>query len=94
MYTQGEWKIGEGEIFRPASSGSISPYYKRICSFVNTGNTESKANAKLISAAPEMLDALQNAPIVSKFNNAEAFIEAFEKWRDYYKTPALKKATL
>jgi len=57
-FTGGEWRIGNGEVFRPASSGSISPYYKQICSFVNTGNDESKANAALISAAPDLLEVL------------------------------------
>lgn len=57
-HTQGEWKIGKGEIFRPASSGSISPYWKQICSFVETADKECEANKKLIAAAPEMLEAL------------------------------------
>ena len=49
-----------------------------------------EANAKLIAAAPEMLEALQEAPIVSMFSNAEDFISAYEQWRDKYKTPALR----
>ena len=39
-----------------------------------------------------MLEALNNTPIVSMFSNAEHFITAYEKWRDEYKTPAIKKA--
>jgi hypothetical protein len=27
------------------------------------------------------------------YNNAESFIEAYERWRDNIKSPAIKKAT-
>lgn len=33
--------------------------------------------------------ALRAAPIVSQFNSAEAFLQAFETWRDTHKLPAL-----
>ena len=56
-HTQGNWTVGDCEIFRPASTGSISPYWQQICSFVNTGTAECKANAKLIAASPELLNA-------------------------------------
>lgn len=42
----------------------------------------------------DLIEALTNAPIVSKFDNAEAFIAAYEEWRDQYKVPALRLAAL
>lgn len=56
--TKGKWEVGNGEVFRPASNGSISPYWQQICSMVNNGTNEYKANALLISKAPEMLEML------------------------------------
>lgn len=53
-------------------------------------NAIQEQRAKIISAAPEMLEALNEAPIVSMFSNAEDFISAYEQWRDKYKNPALK----
>lgn len=46
----------------------------------------------LIAAAPDLLEALRQAPIVSKFSTAEDFITAFEAWRDQYKLPAITNA--
>lgn len=63
--TSGEWVIEKTEIVRHASKGSISPYWKQICSFVNNGTDECKANALLISKAPEMLEMLKE--IYSKY---------------------------
>lgn len=54
---------------------------------------EDIANAKLIAAAPDLLSALTEAPVLSQYNDAEKFIEAYEKWRDEIKLPAIKKAT-
>lgn len=70
-HTQGKWLIGKGEIFRPASSGSISPYYEQICGFVETGSKECKDNAKLIAAAPELLEACKK--MIQAFNNAPQY---------------------
>lgn len=41
----------------------------------------------------DMLYALDEAPILSKYNKAEDFIEAYEQWRDNFKIPASKAAT-
>lgn len=49
---------------------------------------------KRAAACNELLEALQDAPIVSKYNNAEEFIEAYEQWRDGKKMAAIKKATV
>ena len=56
--TKGKWVAEKSEVVRHASSASISPYWKQICSFVPSGQ-EAKANAQLISKAPEMLEMLE-----------------------------------
>lgn len=56
-HTPGPWKVGRNEVYRPASTVSISPYYKQICSYVTSG-PESIANANLIASAQELLEAL------------------------------------
>ena len=72
---------------------------KHICQVFNDGHgasepelEEGMANANLIVAAPEMLEALKEVPIVSKFKTAEDFIHAFHEWCDVYKLPAIAKA--
>ena len=57
--TKGKWVAEKSEVVRYASAGSISPYWQQICSFVASGK-EAKANAQLISKAPEMLEVLQS----------------------------------
>lgn len=56
------------------------------------GDKIQDANGRLIAASPDMLEALEKAPIVSKFNTAEAFIEAYNEWVTEYQIPAFKKA--
>jgi hypothetical protein len=86
-YTQGEWKVFE-------DNGKIGFHTVNIDAKTRICAVESGlANAKLIAAAPNMYDALMNAPILSKYNDAEKFIEAYEKWRDEIKLHAIKKAT-
>lgn len=70
--TKGKWIVGNGEVYRPASSGSISPYWRQICVIVNNGTDEYKANALLISKAPLLLDMLNEiCPILERYNEKE-----------------------
>ena len=55
-HTQGEWYAKEGQIY-PIETGktlALIPYYD--------GTEEQEANAKLIAAAPELLEALKSCP--------------------------------
>lgn len=55
-HTKGEWITNEGQIY-PAETGktlALIPYFDKE-------NEEDNANAKLIAAAPELLDALKIA---------------------------------
>jgi hypothetical protein len=95
-YTAGQWELRRNKIFVSGTYNSIATVHiqkswdEQIKPIVDT---EAIANAKLIAAAPELLEALQVAPILSMYNNAESFIEAYERWRDNIKSPAIKKAT-
>jgi len=63
--TKGEWRIGK---YRPynqvvvtqdrARDNDAHPGHRKICSINN--NEQQKANAKAISAVPEMIDVLLN----------------------------------
>ena len=59
-HTPGPWIAHEGAIFQEKPHGEVSPL---ICDTINgrkfTGE-ERGANARLIAAAPELLDALQS----------------------------------
>lgn len=51
-----------------------------------------KERKRLEAINKELLEALDSAPFTSKYNSAETFIEAYEKWRDDIKIPAVQKA--
>ena len=93
-YTKGPWLLEENKINGTINIVSESRYFI-ISSTIDSdviGERIDKANLKLIAASPDLLEALNKAPIVSKYSNAEEFITAYEKWRDEYKLPAIKKA--
>ena len=84
-HTESPWIYSHNTV----SGGNGSETVAEVYGF---DTTEKKANAKLIAAAPELLEALNEAPIVSMFSKAEDFITAYEKWRDKIKIPAIAKA--
>lgn len=47
--------------------------------------SQHKFICELIKEKKQLMEALQEAPIVSIFSNAEDFISAYEQWRDKYK---------
>ncbi len=91
-FTPGPWD------YRPSTHGDFNICEKAgLATAVVMQNgfrppQETISNAKLIAASPKLLAALEEAPIVSKFNTVEDFIGAFHKWVDLYKLPAISKA--
>lgn len=57
MFTKGPWDV-QGKTKTQIKIMSDSPILPRIASVVN-GTSQSEANARLIAAAPEMLEALE-----------------------------------
>ena len=82
-YTESPWLYSQNTVSGSNGSEMVAEVY-------GFDTLEKKANGKLIAAAPDLLEALIEAPIVSRFSKAEDFISAYEQWRDKYKTPALK----
>jgi N-acetylneuraminic acid mutarotase len=75
-YTQGEWKVSggttEGTIQCDPESSVCTKHGNEIARIFGKTIEESKANAKLIAAAPDMLEALQKA------------VEVIERMSDEY----------
>jgi len=73
-HTQGEWLANEGQIY-PAETGKILaliPYFDKE-------NKEQEANAKLIAAAPELLDVLNHIiERISVVRHNDAFCQALK----------------
>ena len=70
-YTKGPWKYGVKDAHIGGGIMHVYKYYinSDICTLIMPNNQqELEANAKLIAAAPEMLEALQC--IITAFNNA------------------------
>jgi len=94
QHTKGEWHSKEGQIY-PIETGktlAVIPYFDK-------DNQEQEANARLISAAPELLEALQNAlSIIERMD--EEFRTATERHSSYTKgehkaiQAAINKATI
>lgn len=87
-YTQGEWNtdLQDGQVF---DNGGLL-----VCNCYSSfrGKETIKANAKLIAAAPKLLEALQKImDSASQTNKVEFF--TFDKWTDSIKE-AINKATL
>jgi len=51
-----------------------------------------QANARLIAAAPDQHEALDNAPRMQDFDTVEEFLEAYEHWFTGQRQEALAKA--
>lgn len=92
-FTQGKWKAMDGHsgsdvvAFVTCNDATVAS-----CRRINVSDEEGKANAKLISAAPELLSALQSLLIFSKAEVPEKYHSEYAKvWEPAVE--AIKKAT-
>ena len=103
-HTPGPWtacrKIDRGNVhafhITADPHGSLHPIVECRNAYGRTYD-EMAANARLIAAAPEMLEALEDAPILSRYHTAhgfdrEGFIADYEAWGEQRRS-ALSKAT-
>ena len=107
-YSKGEWKTLDKAVFNPYQNVWSKALYVNNLTFcmyiLGRTEAESESNAKLIAAAPNMLDALLEtdkdlcvlestmAQIESTDPRAEGMTELVKKWRERNKL-AIKKAT-
>lgn len=60
QHTPGPWKVDEtGEFIETEYPANLRGEYTHICDFRRPMGAEYRANARLIAAAPEMLEALR-----------------------------------
>ena len=88
--TKGKWNIGEinTKIWAENRKGCIADcggFHHNQEFYIGFENEEMKANAKLISCAPEMLEALKYSLRVFKRDNSDVDLEYLEQ--------LIKKAT-
>lgn len=70
-HTKGPWKSIDGTTTGKAVTAPNEPKVRRNVAMV--GGPNRGANARLIAAAPDMLEALLEAPIPSKYHGSEGF---------------------
>ncbi len=59
QYTPGPWRVGGVEDLRHGRGRQIAADDAKICVVYGVRDSDVKANARLIAAAPEMLEALK-----------------------------------
>jgi len=94
-HTPGPWKVREFEtIFQVLSEDGLkvvnTSWHSRI-RHPYPLKEEARANARLISAATDMSEALLAAPIPSDFQTSDAFLVAYVGWLEL-RSAALTKA--
>lgn len=91
QHTPGPWNINHGANYLPSVSSSVT--HTKICDIAGQDDdagikdfqNESEANARLIAAAPELLEALKEADIDLNSNQIETARKRIKE--------AIKKAT-
>lgn len=81
-HTPGPWTVerdGQGNIVIGAPKPNDDARYLWIAEVTPSNNGEHEANARLIAAAPEMLEALRNA-FASWFDNPRNFDKPEPNW--------------
>jgi hypothetical protein len=90
-YTPGPWKITLNSVvtrlFGKEGIGGDSELIAELRFF-----SSNRANGRLIEAAPELLDALDNAPIPRLGEELEDFIKRYKFWFCQSRHDALAKA--
>lgn len=100
-FTPGPWESKEvptqcGRAFRIGAGAMLEPGPKGCCIIYDdygVGANERKANAHLIASAPDMAEALEAAPIRSKYHGVNGFEEA-RFFEDYDAFMAKRHAAL
>jgi hypothetical protein len=64
-----------------------------ICQLAQTTSAEIEANARLIAAAPELLEALSNFPSDADYSSSDEFWKATVHWWLTEAAPVIAKAT-
>ena len=68
MNTQGQWTIDSCNVRKTIVSDE-----KQVCNLFNVGD-ETEANAKLIAAAPELLETLSQVEAVIRYNDDVSYM--------------------
>ena len=88
-HTAGEWKATGLEIRHSNNSMILATVYPHLP--LNQSREEAEANAKLIAAAPKLLEALQR--MMDMLDNNSENIKAYRQEVKEHARPAIKEAT-
>lgn len=95
-HTKGKWKVGfddgTGKSYITDPEGRVVVRGGFDSLGVKHGVLKA-SDARLIAAAPELLEALESVPADADFGCAEDFRAALERWWSSVASPAISKAT-
>lgn len=93
LHTPGPWYVSTVNGSVGAKIGRFTIFIADVWSTVGRPVGEAAANARLIAAAPDLLEVLQRMPVDVEFANAELFRVAVNTWWDGDVAPAIARAT-